>query len=79
MPDWRMTGTYFKSCNCDPGCLRLHGGADPSQCEGILGMDVREGHLDDTPLDGIKWAVAYHWPEPLHEGTARSSRTSMRG
>lgn len=20
MAEWRMTGTYFKSCNCDPGC-----------------------------------------------------------
>ena len=20
MADWRMTGTYFKSCSCDPGC-----------------------------------------------------------
>ena len=31
-------------------------------------MEVREGHLDDTSLDGIEWAVAYHWPGPLHEG-----------
>src|SRR5256884_8465372 len=44
--------------------------AEPTQheCEGILGMQVSEGHLDGTSLDGIKWAVAYHWPGPLHEG-----------
>jgi hypothetical protein len=69
MTDWRMTGTYFKSCSCDPGCP-CDFMAEPThhECEGILGMEVREGHLDGTSLDGIKWAVAYHWPGPLHEG-----------
>ena len=38
------------------------------KCEGILGMDVSAGNFDGTSLDGVKFAVAYHWPGPLHEG-----------
>lgn len=69
MADWRMTGIYFKSCNCDPGCpcdfmsLPTH-----HHCEGVLGMQVETGYLDNVSLDGVKWAVAHHWPGPLHEG-----------
>jgi hypothetical protein len=38
------------------------------KCEGILGMEIKHGNFDDISLDGVKWAVAYHWPGPLHEG-----------
>jgi hypothetical protein len=31
-------------------------------------MKVDEGTFDGVSLDGVKWAVAYHWPGPLHEG-----------
>ena len=31
-------------------------------------MKVDEGHFDNVSLSGAKWAVAYHWPGPLHEG-----------
>src|SRR5947209_1645088 len=69
MPTWKMTGTYFKSCNCDPGCP-CDFNSDPThhKCEGILGMKVAQGNFDNVSLDGVKWGVAYHWPGPLHEG-----------
>jgi hypothetical protein len=69
MADWRMAGTYFKSCSCDPGCpCDFMSEPTHHECEGILGMQVTEGHHDGVSLDGIKWAAAYHWPGPLHEG-----------
>ncbi|HAF03126.1 MAG TPA: hypothetical protein DCO65_04125 [Spartobacteria bacterium] len=69
MPDWKMTGTYFKSCNCDPGCpCDFMSEPTRHKCEGVLGMKVDKGHFDGVSLDGVKWAVAYHWPGPLHEG-----------
>jgi len=69
MSEWRMTGTYFKSCNCDPGCP-CDFMSEPTyhKCEGVLGMKVDKGYFGDVSLDGVKWAVAYHWPGPLHEG-----------
>jgi len=69
MAEWRMTGTYFKSCNCDPGCpCDFMSPPTHHKCEGVLGMKVDEGNFDGVSLDGVKWAVAYHWPGPLHEG-----------
>ena len=69
MAEWRMTGTYFKSCNCDPGCpCDFMSPPTHHKCEGVLGMKVEEGHFENVSLKGAKWAVAYHWPGPLHEG-----------
>lgn len=69
MADWKMTGLYFKSCNCDPGCpCDFMSEPTHHHCEGVLGMQVESGHFNDVSLDGVKWAVAYHWPGPLHEG-----------
>jgi hypothetical protein len=69
MVDWRMTGIYFKSCNCDPGCpCDFMSPPTHHYCEGVLGMQVKTGHFGAVSLDGVKWAVAYHWPGPLHEG-----------
>ena len=69
MADWRMTGIYFKSCNCDPGCpCDFMSPPTHHHCEGVLGMQVETGHFGAVSLDGVKWAVAYHWPGPLHEG-----------
>jgi hypothetical protein len=69
MAEWRMTGTYFKSCNCDPGCpCDFQSPPTHHKCEGVLGMKVAQGNFDGVSLDGVKWAVAYHWPGPLHEG-----------
>jgi hypothetical protein len=69
MADWRMTGVYFKSCNCEPGCpCDFMSPPTYHHCEGVLGMQVETGHFEGVPLDGVKWAVAYHWPGPLHEG-----------
>ncbi len=38
------------------------------ECEGVVGMKVDEGEFDGLSLNGVKWAVAFHWPGPLHEG-----------
>ncbi len=69
MADWRMAGAYFKSCNCEPGCpCDFMSPPTYHHCEGLLGMKVETGHFDSVSLDGVKWAVAYYWPGPLHEG-----------
>jgi len=66
---WQMSGTYFKSCNCDPGCpCDFMSTPTHHKCEGVLGMKVDRGDFEAVSLNGVKWAVAYHWPGPLHEG-----------
>lgn len=69
MPEWRMTGIYFKSCNCEPGCpCDFMSPPTYHECESVLGMKVDEGAFDDISLSGVKWTVSYYWPGPLHEG-----------
>jgi hypothetical protein len=34
----------------------------------MIAMRIQEGHFDSVPLKGLKWAVAFHWPGPLHLG-----------
>ncbi len=67
--DWRIKGNWLKNCNCDPGCP-CDFWADPTHhhCEGMIGMQIEEGHFGDTNLDGLKFVATYHWPGPLHEG-----------
>jgi hypothetical protein len=66
---WRMKGTYFKSCNCDPGCpCDFMSPPTHTRCTGFIGMRVDGGDFDGVELAGSKWCVAFHWPGPLHEG-----------
>lgn len=67
--NWRMRGKYLKNCSCDPGCP-CDFWADPTHhhCKGTIAMEIDEGHFNDVKLDGLKFAVTFHWPGPLHEG-----------
>jgi len=67
--EWKMRGNYLKNCNCDPGCPCDYW-ASPThhKCDGMVAMEIDEGHYGDVNLDGVKYALTYHWPGPLHEG-----------
>jgi len=67
---WRMKGEYLKNCNCAATCsCDTTGFPSPFKgCEGVLGMNIREGNFDAISLSGLKFAVIYHWPGALHEG-----------
>ena len=66
---WHLTGDEVNGCNCDWGCpcqfnaLPTHG-----FCQALIGFDVRNGHYGNTPLAGVRFAVAAAWPGPIHQG-----------
>lgn len=66
---WRMKGQWLKNCSCDAGCP-CDFNAEPTHhvCEGMLGMNIVEGNYGDISLSGLRFAVTYKWPGPLHEG-----------
>ena len=70
MADWKMKGQYLKNCNCLPSCpCDTIGVPAPNNfCEGVVGMNIQEGHFDNVDLRGVKWAAIVHWPGALHEG-----------
>ena len=70
MADWKMKGQYLKNCNCLASCpCDTIGVPAPNNfCEGVVGMNIQEGHFDNVDLSGVKWAATVHWPGALHEG-----------
>ena len=67
--EWRIKGEDIAVCNCDWGCpcqfnaLPTHG-----TCEALVAVAIEEGHFGDTPLEGVRYAEAFHWDGPVHEG-----------
>ncbi|HVP29311.1 MAG TPA: DUF1326 domain-containing protein [Myxococcota bacterium] len=66
---WSIEGPEFVNCNCDYGCpcqfnaLPSHG-----SCRAISAMQIERGHYEDVRLDGLRWALTYEWPGPIHLG-----------
>ena len=65
-----MKGQYVKNCNCIATCpCDTMGMPYPHKgCEGMAAMHITEGRFGNVKLNGITWAVVYHWPGALHEG-----------
>ena len=63
-PAWRVTGTYFESCNCDAicPCRRTDGGEGGQSTHGLcdfaLSWWIKEGNYGDTKLDGLTTVMA---------------------
>jgi hypothetical protein len=56
---WQIAGTYFESCNCDAICpCRTVGDVTGGRstygvCFGALSWQIEQGHVGETPLDGL--------------------------
>lgn len=66
---WRIQGTYFEACNCDPicPCRRVDGvpggRSTHGVCAGVLSWLVEEGHADGADLAGLPVALAYRYDD----------------
>jgi hypothetical protein len=66
---WRITGTYFESCNCDPicPCRRIDGvsggRSTHGECMGVLSWVIDEGTADGTDLAGQAAALALRYSD----------------
>ena len=69
---WRIAGTYFESCNCDPicPCRRIDGvpggRSTYGECFGVLTWAIEDGAAEEVSLSGCKVGLAsrYHDDEP---------------
>jgi hypothetical protein len=61
---WRVAGSYFESCNCDPICpcrkvgRRLGGRSTHGVCEFALSWMVRDGAMGELGLSGREVVLA---------------------
>ena len=56
MPNWKMKGQYMKNCNCLATCPcdTIGVPAPNAFCEGVVAMNIHEGHFDGLDLSGLK-------------------------
>jgi hypothetical protein len=69
MTPWEIQGSELVNCNCSYGCP-CQFNALPSKgfCEAMGAISIDKGHYGDVSLDGVKIAVVFQWPGPIHEG-----------
>ncbi len=67
--DWLIRTKQIATCSCDYGCP-CEFNAPPTRlpCEGVMALEITEGHFENVPLDGLRVAGAYRFPGPVHEG-----------
>lgn len=74
MPNWKLKGEWLKSCNCIASCpCDMAGNPAPHNfCEGLVGMNIQDGHFENVDLTGLKWAGTVHFPGAMHEGNGHA-------
>jgi hypothetical protein len=66
---WRIRGTYFESCNCDPicPCRRIDGVSGGrstyGECMGVLTWLIEEGEADGVDVSGQPVALALRYSD----------------
>jgi hypothetical protein len=66
---WNFEADFIQACNCDYGCP-CEFSAPPTRgnCEGMVAWKIIKGRYENTPLDGLGFAMAVRWPKAIHEG-----------
>src|SRR5262245_57094324 len=66
---WRIRGSYFEVCNCDPICpCRMIDGVPGGRsthgiCMGVLSWVIEEGLVDGTDVSGLPVAMALRYSD----------------
>lgn len=69
---WRMSGTYFESCNCEMLCpctwSAFAAAATNDRCKVVLVYHVDEGDVDGVDVSGLSFALVVDAPQHMGEG-----------
>lgn len=72
---WRLKGSGFEFCNCQPGCTCNFSGFPTSpdgSCRAAVANRITEGRCGDVDLSGIDAVAIIDWPGPIHDGNGRA-------
>jgi hypothetical protein len=73
MTPWELKGRELVNCTCEYGCnCQFNALPDKGHCHAVGGILIEEGHFGDARLDGLKIAVIFKWPGPIHEGSGEA-------
>jgi hypothetical protein len=60
---WKVSGSYFESCNCDVACPCVFlSPPTEGECTVLLAWHIDRGQFGGTALDGLNAALAAHSP-----------------
>ncbi len=66
---WLFKSSTYDNCNCDMNCgCQFNLPSTHGYCQSAYLGTVDEGHFNETPLAGLKWAALYKWPGEVAEG-----------
>jgi hypothetical protein len=72
---WRLKGTGYEFCNCQPGCTCNFSGFPTSSdgsCKAAVGTRIDEGSCGDVDLSGLTVMAILDWPKAIHDGDGRA-------
>jgi hypothetical protein len=66
---WLFNSETYDNCNCAVNCgCQFNLPSTYGYCQSAFVGSIVEGHFNDTPLMGLKWAALYKWPGEIAEG-----------
>lgn len=66
---WLLKSETFDNCNCEINCgCQFNLPTTHGFCQSAYVGRITEGHFNETPLAGLKWAALYKWPGEIAEG-----------
>ncbi len=72
MTPWEIQGSELINCNCSYGCpCQFNALPTKGFCEAMGAISIDKGHFGDVRLDGLRIAVVFQWPGPIHEGKGK--------
>lgn len=69
---WVFKSETYDNCNCAVNCgCQFNLPSTHGYCQTAFTGEVVEGHFNETPLSGLKWAGLYKWPGEIAEGSGK--------
>ncbi len=63
---WKLSGSYFESCNCDVACPCVFlSPPTTGDCGVLMAWHIEKGQSGSASLDGLNVALAIHSPGPM--------------
>jgi hypothetical protein len=72
---WRLSGTGYEFCNCQPGCTCNFSGYPTSSdgsCKAAVANRITSGHCGDVDLSDITALAIFDWPKAIHDGNGKA-------
>ena len=69
---WLFKSETYDNCNCAVNCgCQFNLPSTHGYCQSAFVGHLVEGHFNETPLAGLKWAALYKWPGEIAEGNGK--------